>query len=744
MGTLVGLGFYQPAGGATNAAGAPGARETGGPRVEMSLSTGWRFSLARDLANANDAGQGPQTTGFDDSKWARVDVPHTWNRVGNQGTQRSSLTNVVQGIGWYRLHFTPQRAPRGSRYFLEFDGVGALAEVWLNGRPLGRHAGAFARFRLDATEAIDPSGENVLAVKADNSKPEPGSTTADVIPLSGDFFVFGGLYRNVALLISHPVHFDLLDFGGPGVYSRAAGVGSEVVAVQVSGRVANDQHTSEKVLVETRIEDAAGKTVVSTSGDLAIPATAVATARTSLKMERPRLWRGMKDPYLYRVVMTLRSPQGQMLDRVTQPLGLREVRFDPEAGFFLNGEHVALRGAAMHQDRPVKGWAVSRADQEQDFDLLMDLGANAVRLAHYQHDSYSYELADARGIAAWAEIPLVNQVSWDGSPPTAALVANARQQLTELIRQNFNHPSIVVWSIANEIDLVARERDSRSGAAPLLEALNALAKSEDPDRATTFADCCEVLPARAAAPAAALTGAGGREAIVGLADTIGYNRYLGWYSGTVADLGSSLDAAHAYHPKIPMALSEYGAGAALSQHSDEPDGGPFSVRGRPHPEEVQNYFHEASWSALRTRPYLWGVFIWNLFDFSSLARQEGDLSDINDKGLVSYDRKTRKDAFYFYRANWSNRPTVHLVGRRYTERPRSVIEVKAYSNATEAALTLNGVVLATAPCSGGICLWRSVRLAPGKNSLRATATIDGESYSDEVEWSLLDRSSGAH
>jgi beta-galactosidase len=256
----------------------------------------------------------------------------------------------------------------------------------------------------------------------------------------------------------------------------------------------------------------------------------------------------------------------------------------------------------MHQDRPIKGWAISRADQEEDFDLLRDLGANAVRLPHYQHDQYSYELADARGIVVWAEIPLVNKESFDGSPANAALTANARQQLIELVRQNYNHPSIAVWSLANEIDLTATQIKGPSRPAALLKSLNELAKREDSSRATTFADCCEVrIPRQVGAAHAA---AAPREAIVGIADTVGYNRYFGWYFGQFADFGPMLDEAHSRHPQLPIAVSEYGAGAALTQHSDDAAGGPINPHGRPHPEEYQNWYHERSWGVLAPREYL--------------------------------------------------------------------------------------------------------------------------------------------
>jgi beta-galactosidase len=695
-------------------------------RLISPLAGGWRFMQAPGLI-------GVEAPAFDDAPWALVEVPHTWNRIGNEGTERSSLANNVQGVGWYRLHFKPPHSSADSRYFLQFDAVGAVADVWLNGRYLGKHAGAFSRFRFDASSFIHTSGDNVLVVKADNSRPQPGAVTQDVIPLSGDFFVFGGVYRNVSLIVTRPVHVDLLDFGGPGLYARALDIEATAATVQLSGRVANDLRKPRHIAVQFAIEDATGGTVA--SKDLKTTAAAGSTAlQARLRVPHPRLWEGIKSPYLYRSVMTIRSESGAVLDRVSQPLGFRTVKFDSDRGFFLNGEHQFLKGASTHQDRAVKGWAISDADQRQDFDLLQDLGANAVRLAHYQHAEYSYELADARGIVAWAEIPLVNKVSFDGTAANAALTANARQQLTELVRQNYNHPSIVVWSLGNEIDLTATQIKGPSRPTELLRSLNELAKREDPSRVTTLADCCETgVPPHAGNGA---TGAATREPIVGIADTVGYNRYFGWYTGKFSDFGVMLDDAHARHAGLPISVSEYGAGAALTQHTDDAQGGPINPHGRPHPEEYQNWYHENSWATLEPRKYLWGVFIWNLFDFSSDSRQEGDLTDINEKGLVSYDRQTRKDAYYFYRANWSTQPTLHLVGRRYADRAYAVTDIKAYSNAAQARLALNGNELGPAPCSNGICLWRSVRLEQGANELIISAQIAGASITDSLRWSL--------
>ena len=699
-------------------------------RVVMDLDRGWRFQQSDSLS-------GVENPAFNDAQWSTVDVPHTWNRIGNQGMTRSPESNNVQGIGWYRLQFVaPPNADM--RYFLQFDAVGNVADVWLNGQYLGKHAGAFARFRFDATAAILPGKRNVLVVKADNSRPQPGSSTAAVIPLSGDFFVFGGIYRSVALIGTSPTHVDMLDYGGPGVYAHATSIEAGEAVVQVSARVVNDGGKPEKVSVDALIRDAGGKVIASAAAQSIELGRTAAVVPFTLHVPQPRLWQGMKDPYLYRAVVSVRSPKGDYLDEVSQPLGLRTVAFDPDKGFFLNGQHLLLHGAAMHQDRPVKGWAISRADQLQDLDYLVDMGGNAVRFAHYQHDQASYEIADQKGIVVWAEIPLVNHVSFDGTPASTALAANATQQLLELIHQNYNHPSIAVWSIANEVDLRATQAKGPSQPLSLLESLNKLAKSEDPTRFTAMADCCEVglPPHRRADQGSNAAPAAARDQIVGITDVVGYNRYFGWYDGKFSDFGAFLDEAHARHPQLPLSISEYGAGAALTQHSEDPMATPINSHGRPHPEEYQELYHEASWELLRARPYLWGVFIWNMFDFASDSRNEGDSTDINDKGMVSYDRTVAKDAFYFYRANWNSQPTLHLVGRRFVQRQQAVVDVKAYSNATQAHLRVNDHDLGAATCTGGICLWHGVQLSKGTNDVRATATIGGSEVTDSLRWTL--------
>jgi beta-galactosidase len=365
--------------------------------------------------------------------------------------------------------------------------------------------------------------------------------------------------------------------------------------------------------------------------------------------------------------------------------------------------------------------------------LIAEMGANAVRFAHYQHAQEWFELADHYGMLVWSEIPFVQQANFTRDEPTAALVANARQQLVESIRQNYNHPSVFTWSVGNEIDIgVLLQTGSAGRSLGLLHNLHELAKQEDPSRLTVFADCCEPPPMSMK----------DAEPLAGTTDLIGYNRYFGWYYGKPSGLGAVMDTFHQRHPQLPLSISEYGAGAALTQHTDNPLGGGINTMGRPHPEEFQNWYYEQSWPQIRSRPYIWGSFVWNMFDFASDMREEGDTVDLNDKGLVSYDRKTRKDAFYYHKAQWSNEPVVHINSSRYTDRAYSVTDVRVYSNAPSVRLKRNSSDLGSATCEDRLCIWHDVVLQAGENVFTASSQFDGKDISDSVKWIGPDPSRG--
>ncbi len=685
------------------------------PRETRDLTDNWRF---RD----GDAGVEANAPAFDDSGWEKVSLPHTWNRIGQYGLERTTAVNNRQGVGVYRLTFQGPAAAGARRHCLQFDGVGNIAEVWLNGQHVGVHKGAFSRFRFDVTALLRPGADNVLVVRADNSKPAPGSSTQDVIPLGGDFFIHGGLYRGVSLISAGPVGIDLLDHGGPGVYARATRVSPDAAQVAVKVRLRNASGRPRRVTALTQIADAGGAVVATGQTNLAVAAGA-GEVDQALTLPRPHLWDGRADPYTYRVIVRLLD-RGRELDTVSQPLGVRSFVVDKDQGFFLNGHHLALFGASRHQDRLGKGWAISPADHAEDMAIMAEMGANTVRMAHYQHAQEWGDAADRTGMVAWAEIPFVNAVSFvDGGAASPALVANAREQLIELIRQNYNHPSIMMWSVGNEIDIGAAFGRGKlpSRSIELLRDLSALARAEDPSRPSTFADCCEEPegPGNTSNPV-----------LAGVADLIGYNRYYGWYYGKPQQLGSRIDHFHAKHPQVPMSVSEYGAGGGLTQHSDNPLGGPINPFGRPHPEEYESYYHEVSYQALKDRPYLFANWVWNMFDFASDLRAEGDAIDLNDKGLVTYDRKIRKDAFYFYKANLNPEPMIYLTSRRYVDRAYPVADVRAYSSAASATLMVNGNPIGSTACPDHICVWPHVALRPGDNTLIAAAA----GVTDTIHW----------
>jgi beta-galactosidase len=657
-------------------------RAAGATRTQVDLNSGWRFR--------RDDRPEAQSVAFDDAAWTPVSVPHTWNAIDGQ----DGGADYHRGAGWYRRHYTPPPDWAGKRLLLQFDGANTVTDVWVNGTHLGQHRGGYARFRFDATAAFTPGADNVVAVRVSNA------FDPDVAPLDADYTFFGGLYRNVALLVTDPLAIDALDHGGPGVYVRQRRITPAAARIDVTVSVRNSSTRPRDMVVRAVVGDDDTGTVVR-----AVQPGKARRLVQPLDIPMPRLWQGRADPHLYSATVEVRDAvTGAVTDAVTVRFGLRTVSVKPDHGLFLNGRHLAVHGVSRHQDRLGKGWALADADTVQDFDLMDEMGVNALRTAHYQQEQKVYDLADERGYLVWTEVPLVNRVT-----DNPAFTANAEGQMRELIRQNFNHPSITFWGIGNEQDV------DDPATNRLLGTLAGVVTAEDPDRFSTYAHASAVVDGQ----------------LTTHAYLTGYNRYYGWYYGIFDQLGAFLDAAHSKRPDVCIALSEYGAGGSVIQYEANPSRP--EPAGAWHPEQYQALLHEQYWAQIRTREYLWGSFVWNMFDFAVDRRDEGDTPGRNDKGLVTYDRSTRKDAFYFYKAQWTSTPFVHITGGHWTERTDPVVPVKVYGTADTVTLTVNGVQVGpSVQLADHAYTWPQVALAPGVNTIEVTAGT----YTDTVRWTL--------
>ncbi|HST54163.1 MAG TPA: glycoside hydrolase family 2 TIM barrel-domain containing protein [Pyrinomonadaceae bacterium] len=657
------------------------------PREEQNIDSGWKFHLG-DIESA-------EAEAFDDGAWAAIDLPHTWNaRDGEDGGN-----NYFRGTGWYRKHFVAPRAWADRQVYLQFDGVNRRADVYLNGQLLGTHTGGFARFRFDATPYLKPGTENVVAVRVNNE----GNAVA---PTVADFTFFGGIYRGVSLLVTNRVQIETLDYASPGVYLKQVHVSPERADIDVTVKLSNHEQRAAGLRVRTLITDARGATVKETASTSKLDADSRGQVAERLSLERPHLWDGLRDPYLYKVYVEVYENDA-LRDRVEQPLGLRFFSVDADEGFFLNGRHLGLHGVCRHQDRLDKGWAISDADEREDFALIREMGATAVRVAHYQQSQLWYTLADEQGVVMWAEIPFVGDAI-----DTPSFFDNAKEQLRELIRQNYNHPSIMFWGVGNET--------RQPAADALLAQLAVTVRLEDPTRLSTYA-----------------SDHADDDTKNWHTDLLAFNRYFGWYSRSAEDFAKWADAVHERFPRALLAVSEYGAGASVRQHElnpKRPEPG-----GHWHPEEYQSAFHEAYWNAISARPYLWATFVWNMFDFAADQRDEGDAPGRNDKGLVTYDRKTRKDAFFFYKANWSTQPVLYITSRRFTERTEATAPVKIYSNAGPVELFVNGISQGKRTGEGRIFRWAAVTLKRGENTVEARAGGDGRRLEDRCVWNYTPR-----
>lgn len=566
-------------------------------------------------------------------KWYWVTLPHCWNEIDGQ----DGGNDYYRGTCYYAKELARRDLPEADRYYLELRGANSSADVYVNGKKLAHHDGGYSTWRVDMTESL--AEENLIVVAVDNSANDT------VYPQNADFTFYGGIYRNVNIITVSESHFDLDYYGGPGI------------------RVTPEIKDSDaKVEIEVYLTNAkAGQTLVYTIRDAegnAVGEVKSGAEATKAVMEIPsvHLWNGRKDPYLYTAEVSLVDGEN-VLDAVSTRFGCRTFEIDPERGFILNGKDYPLRGVSRHQDRWGRGNALLPEHHREDIELICELGATTIRLAHYQHDQYFYDLCDEKGLVIWAEIPYISSHMPGGRENTIS-------QMKELVVQNYNHPSIVVWGLSNEITMTG------SSTPDLLEnhnILNDMVHEMDKTRLTTMAvvSMCDI-----------------HDPYIQIPDTVSYNHYFGWYGGDTSMNGPWFDNFHKEFPNIPIGVSEYGC-EALNWHTSDPKQGDYT-------EEYQAYYHEELIKQLYTRPYLWATHVWNMFDFGADARNEGGENGQNHKGLVTFDRKYKKDSFYAYKAWLSDDPFVHLCGKRYVDRVEDTTKVTVYSNLPEVELFANG------------------------------------------------------
>lgn len=592
------------------------------------------------------------------ARWESVTLPHTWNNLDGQ----DGGMDYYRGLCFYkkRLYIN---AGKSERVYIEIPAANSCCTVYANGKFAGSHRGGYSLFRFDITKFIR-NGKCDLLIGVDNSQSDCE------YPQTADFTFFGGLYRGVNVIIAPESHFELDYFGSSGLKITPKLNDDGTADVELCSYISNaDGCSVEYVLLGNKIQ-----------ADTAFCA--------SYHIENPHLWNGVKDPYLYSIEARL-IKNGQVIDCISEKFGVRAFKTDSRYGFMLNGKPYPLRGVSRHQDRENMGWAITDKEHKEDMELILETGANSVRLAHYQHAQEFYRLCDEKGLIVWAEIPFITSQLLG-----KAAKENTISQMKELIIQNYNHPSIMFWGISNEITIGG---EVTQALLDNLNELNALCHNLDSGRYTTMAQLSAVEP----------------ESVVNnITDTLAYNHYFGWYTGCVEDTEKWIQDFHSRYPDRLLGLSEYGAEGILKYHSESPAVQDYT-------EEYQSYYHEQMLKIIENNPYLWCTYVWNMFDFASDMRDEGGVKGRNNKGLVTYDRKIKKDAFYIYKAYWSDEPFVHICSKRFKKRSNRNITVRVYSNQPSVSLYVNGEKVET--LNGDKIFEFPITLDRAENSVKAVA-----------------------
>lgn len=661
-------------------------------RIVTPFTDGWSFK------------QGPFTddpilfANVIDGGWRDVAIPHTWNNVDMQ----TDMNNYYAGAAYYKKSYTPASSLKDKRVFLRFEGVASVAEVYINSKYAGNHKGGYSAFAIEITKLLKFGEENKILVKV-NNEPRP-----DVIPVNNRLFgVYGGMYRPVQLIVTDKVNIAVTDYASPGIYISQKNVSKKSADVSIKVKLENKNKESKDISIVSTIFEADGKVKAKQE----LPVKVLSQGRQffiqDFTLKNPHLWQGLEDPYLYKVVTQIVS-NGEVIDEIVQPLGLRHFELKAGDGMYLNGKKVPMYGVCRHQDWWKSGSALSDEQHDTDLAIIKEIGATTIRFAHYQQAERIYAKCDSIGFITWAEIPFVNRVSTKEGD-------NAKQQLIELIRQNYNHPSIYVWGLHNEV------YTPYDYTVALTTDLNDLAKSEDPYRYTVSVSGYSKVD-----QASNLN-----------ADIQGINHYFGWYNGKIGDIEKWVTGMEKDFPGYKVMFSEYGAEANIHQQKEMvTDVGDCCGPNKNYNESFATKFHEIQWGVIAKHPYLIASYVWNTFDFATPGSSQGGVEARNMKGLVTFDRKVKKDPFYWYKANWSKEPVLYLTQRRVVERENEYTPVTVYSNIGQPQLYVNGAEVKdfSMGTTSVHYIFNSVQLKEGENIVEVKAIRDGKTYTDRIVW----------
>lgn len=644
---------------------------------------------AREVININRGWQFTPGWEVQKNKYTDINLPHTWNLDALSGK-----IDYFRGLGNYVKHIEIPSQWKEDKIYIRFKGSNHTTDLYVNGKHVGKHKGGYTAFTWNITPYLKIGEKNTLWVRVDNSM------DLDLMPLLGDFNMYGGIYRDVDIIITPKTHIDLENYSSSGVFITQSNVTDQKADVTITAHIVGEINDVSEVKFtilnqENQIIDSlVRRTKIGNSGK--------ADVEAMFTINQPRLWNSVIDPYMYHAdisVKNIPTKTKETEDKITQNFGLRYYSVDKDNQFFLNGKPFKIQGVGKHQDWAGIGNALSPLNHQRDIEIMLEMGVNAVRLTHYPHDPYFLDLCDKAGIIVWSEIPFVGPGGYrdKGFNDSEAFRANGKLQLQEMIRQLYNHPSILFWGLFNELVQLGDD------PVPYIRELNELAKEEDPSRITVSASNQD----------------GDLNFIT---DLVAFNQYFGWYGGMPEDLDRWGAALRKDWPKLMVGVSEYGAGGSIYHQTDS------LVKTIPtsywHPEQWQTHYHEQHWKIISEKPYFWGTFVWVMFDFGAAHRTEGQVPGINDKGLVTFDRATPKDAFYFYKAVWNKKdPFVHIANRRLQSRTSEKQTIKVYSNQESVELIVDGVPQTVIEADGsGIFIWKDIPMSLGEHTVEAIST----------------------